>query len=84
MSELSDLEKICVISFDEMKINKAFLYDKANDEVLKPFSYAQVVMMRSLFGNWKQPVFYDYDFKMTKEALFDLINYLELSGIFTF
>ena len=80
LSNLSTFEKLCVLSFDEIKIRKVYLYDKANDETMKPYSYAQVVMLRGLFGNWKQPVFYDYDCKLTKDKLFEIINFTESCG----
>lgn len=80
LSDMTSMDKICVISFDEMKIKHSYLYDKANDETLKPYSYAQVVMLRGLFKSWKQPVFYDYDFKLNKEKLFEIIHFAESSG----
>lgn len=33
-SGLSKFGKICVLSFDEMKISKAYSYDRSNDETL--------------------------------------------------
>lgn len=70
-----------MLSFDEMKIKKSYLYDKANDETLKPYSYVQVVMLRGLYKSWKQPVFYDFDFQLSKEKLFEIIQFSESSGI---
>ncbi|XP_072396484.1 uncharacterized protein [Diabrotica undecimpunctata] len=64
-------------AFDEMKIRKNYLYDKANDETLTPYSYVQVVMLRGLFRSWKQPIFYDFDFKLSKDKLFELIQFVE-------
>lgn len=60
------LQKLCVLSFDEMKIKEKFIYDKTQDETLKLASYVQVVMIRGLYGNWKQPVFFNYDCAMTE------------------
>lgn len=71
---------LCVLSFDEMKIQKQFLYDKLNDETLKPAAYAQVGMVRGLFGNWKQPIFYDFDCRITDKILFDIISQVEETG----
>lgn len=81
VSDMSSLDKVCVISFDEIKIKKRYLYDHVNDKTLKPYSYAQVVILRGLFKSWKQPIFYDLDFKLTKEKLFELISFAESSGI---
>lgn len=79
-SDLTMLEKLCVLSFDEMKIKKQYLYNKLDDETLKPANNVQVAMIRGLFGNWKQPVFFDYDCNMTKEVIFKIITRIERSG----
>ena len=49
LSDMSSVDKVCVLSFDEIKIAKRYLYDKVNDETLKPYSYAQVVIIRGAF-----------------------------------
>lgn len=57
------------------------MYDKANDETLKPYNYVQVAILRGLFGNyWKQPIFYAFDCQMTKDKLFQIINFAENAG----
>lgn len=50
---LKESEKICVLSFDEMKIRTEYEYDKANeyDKVMKPSNYVQVAMVGGLFAN---------------------------------
>lgn len=53
LTDMNEMDKVCILSFDEIKIRKVYLYDKANDETLKPYSYAQVFMLRGLFSNWK-------------------------------
>ncbi|KAL1488777.1 hypothetical protein ABEB36_014576 [Hypothenemus hampei] len=65
--EMESNEKVCVISFDEMKIRSTYCYDKSNDETVKPKSYVQTIMLRGLFSNWKQPIFYDFDCKITQK-----------------
>lgn len=80
VSEMSALDKVCVISFDEMKVTRGYAYDKVSDQTMKPYNYVQVVMLRGLFKSWKQPGFYDFDCKMTKEKLFGIIQYAESSG----
>lgn len=44
--QMSEMEKICVLSFDEMKIRKSYCYDKATDTTLLPANYVQVGMLR--------------------------------------
>lgn len=48
-SSLTELERITVLSFDEMKINSLYEYDQNNDEIIGPYSYMQVIMVRGLF-----------------------------------
>lgn len=79
-SEMSTFEKLCVISFDETKIKEQYTYDKKNDSIWKPYKNAQVVMLRRLFGNWKQPIFFDYDCKMDKELFYKIIQEIENVG----
>lgn len=71
--DIEPMQKLCVLSFDEMKIKKQYVYDKKNDETTKPANYAQVAMIRGLVGRWKQVIFYDYDCKMTKEKVNSII-----------
>lgn len=80
--DLSQSDKICVLSFDEMKLRYIYSYDKVNDEVLKPCNYVQVVMMRGLVNNWKQPVFFDYDCSISKDLLFEIIKFIEDAGFY--
>lgn len=40
----------------------------------------QVVMARGISSQWKQPIFVDFDKKMTKDILFDIIEKLEEIG----
>lgn len=79
-SDFNTKDRVCCLLFDEMKIRKEYIYDRAEDEVLKPFSYVQVVIMRGLFKSWKQPIFFDYDMKMTAEKLLQIIKFVEDSG----
>lgn len=76
-SEFNELERMCVLSFDEMKIKKQYLYSKAKDATLKPANYVQVALIRGLFGNWKQPIFFDYDCSMSKKILMNIIEKVE-------
>lgn len=78
--ELTNFEKIAVLSFDEIKISNKISLDRKNEQVVGPHNYAQVVMARSLLGQWKQPIYYDFDKPMTEEILKDIIVRVEESG----
>lgn len=73
-------EKACIMSFDEMKIESKYCYDKGSDRIYKPHKSVQVVMLRGIMGNWKQPVYYGYDAKMTKSLLYSIIEKVEAVG----
>lgn len=77
---MSSLEKLTVLSFDEMNIDSRRCYDEREDQVLGPFRTVQVAMARGLAGKWKQPVYYNYNQSMTKNVLFEIINALEECG----
>lgn len=79
-TELTGVQKLCILSFDEIKVKKQYLYNNTNDETMKPYNYVQVAMIRGLVGNWKQPIFYGYDCPMTKEKLFEIIRFVEEAG----
>jgi len=45
-TQLDSAQKVCVLSFDEMKIRKTYCYDRASDSTLHPVNYVQVAMLR--------------------------------------
>lgn len=77
---LPEMDKVCVILADEMKIKKAYEYDRNSDTLLKPANYVQVIMARGLFCNWKQPLFYDFDRNLDKSLLLEIIKKLSNIG----
>lgn len=80
---MSDIEKLCVISFDEVKVKETVEYDEKEEEVVGPHKQLQVVMVRSLYGKWKQPIWVAFDQSMTRTILFDIINDLHKIGFTT-
>lgn len=57
-----------------------FDYDKKTDVTLGASNYVQVIMARGILGNWKQPIYYNYNCKVTKDLLFQVIEKLENIG----
>lgn len=45
-SQMSNIQKLCVLSFDEMKVKKRYCYDKPTDSTLAPVNFVQVAMLR--------------------------------------
>ena len=69
------------LCFDEITLHKDIQMDQAQQMVYGPHDQAQTVMIRGLFKNFKQPVYYEFDKTMTKDILFDLIHRLEDIGL---
>ncbi|KAJ4428499.1 hypothetical protein ANN_24536 [Periplaneta americana] len=74
------MDKISVLLFDEMNVNGVICYDHEDDSILGPHRNAQIVMIRGLAGEWKQPIYYDFDKTMNRELLFEIITEIEVSG----
>lgn len=70
---MKDLEKVCVLAFDEIYISNKICIDPKEEKVISPHKSCQVVIVRGLFSAWKQPVFYSFDAPMTKKILFGII-----------
>jgi hypothetical protein len=68
-TSLTKMERSCVLLFNEMKTQSIYDYDKKNDTTITPSKYVQVIMVRGIIGNWKQPIFFDYGRKITKKSL---------------
>lgn len=66
-------DKLCVISFDEMKCREEWAYDRKSDTIIKRKRMVQVAMVRGLRGDWKQPIYYNFDTKMEASFLYDII-----------
>lgn len=73
-------EKLCVLSFDEMKIKSSYEYDKKNDKILEPSNYVQVAMIRGLCKNWKQVIYYNYDTAISADSIKEIILRLKKIG----
>ncbi|XP_073829694.1 uncharacterized protein [Musca autumnalis] len=73
-------EKFCVLSFEEMKVSGAYEFN-CNDNTLKqPPNSVNVVLASGLKTAWKQPVYFDFDCRITKEILMEVISALSKDG----
>ncbi|KAI8122645.1 Transposable element P transposase [Lucilia cuprina] len=79
-SELAPEEKLCILSFDEMKCREEWSYDRKYDVVVEPKRMVQVAMVRGIPGNWKQPDFYNLNCNMTEALVFKIISELYKIG----
>ena len=58
---LTDVERLAVLSIDEMSIRRKWSYDKGMDVLYEPYGNVQVAMLRGLVGKWKQPIYFQFD-----------------------
>lgn len=79
-ANLTPYQKVCIIMADEMKIQKTYEYDQKNDTLYAPSNYVQVIMARGVMENWKQPIFYNFDTKLTKAIIETAIQKLHTIG----
>ncbi|KAJ8882955.1 hypothetical protein PR048_014794 [Dryococelus australis] len=63
-----------------MKIDGRCCYDPTDDEILCPSEDVQETMARGLASKWEQPIFYDFDSKVTRELLVHVIVALAERG----
>ncbi len=73
--------KLGVFCFDEMDFKKKFEYHQKTDRIFGPSKKVQVGMVRGLCGNWKQPVYFDFDSPMRENLLLEIIRKIEKNGI---
>ncbi|XP_018049866.1 PREDICTED: uncharacterized protein LOC108688213 [Atta colombica] len=78
--ELSSLEKLAVLSFDEMTVSSEINFDAKLEKLVGPYGKVQVMMVRGLFSNWKQPIYYKFDQPMNKCILLESITRLYSAG----
>ena len=78
--DLSVIERLTAISFDEMFIKSQICLEKKYEMVFGPNRTVQVMTARGLCSNWKQPVYYDFDQAVTKNILEEAIATLHNSN----
>lgn len=74
------IEKLVSLSCDEMYVRKTCSYDKKRDIVVGPCTQVQVFMVRSVFGSWKNPIFYGFDTPVTPALFSSLVTRLHKAG----
>ncbi|KAH8346927.1 hypothetical protein KR059_002985, partial [Drosophila kikkawai] len=78
--DMPEVDKLCVLCFDEMKVAAAYEYDSSADVVLEPSNYVQVAIVRGLKKSWKQPVFFDFNAPMNVATLHSILEKLHKKG----
>nr|CAH7725047.1 unnamed protein product [Callosobruchus chinensis] len=75
-AELTEVDRLCILPFDEIYISNKVDIDKKDEQVVGPHKASQTCMVRGLFSNWKQPIFYKFDQAMSKDILNEIISNL--------
>ncbi len=79
---MTDRQKLCSLSFDEMHIKSDVQYNRREDQVVGPFSSVNCVLLRGVCGKWKIPIFYAFNKKkIAKEEFLDIIYRVEDAGL---
>ncbi|KAF6205530.1 hypothetical protein GE061_019703 [Apolygus lucorum] len=81
-NKADNFRKIVALSFDEMSLSKLMDFDTKKEMVIGPHNNVQVVFVRAINANWKQPIFYNFDEAMKRDVLFDIINSVERAVAF--
>ena len=68
------LAHIAVLMFDEVELKKKFELDQCEDQIFGPDLQskgfkAQVAMIRGIFNNWKQPIYFNFNQPMSTPLL---------------
>lgn len=70
------MERLCVLEYDEIHVKEGYEYDEKYDTIIGSHFQMQVVMVRGLFGGWKQTIYAEFDSTMTKKQLFLIMESL--------
>lgn len=79
----SPLGKYCVLSFDEMKVREQYELDKTRKRVLRPCAQALMIMVRGLYDNYQQLIYYNFDKSPTPDLILGVIEKLDAIGLST-
>ena len=63
-----------------MESRKCYEFDQRNDRVYGPHSKAQVAILRGICSSWKQVIFGNFNYPMTKKKVDKLIKVAEEHG----
>jgi hypothetical protein len=73
---MSDRDRVCIMTFDEMKVETTYEYEKKNEQIMGPHKKLQLVQVRGLFSSWKQPIKTGFDMRITPDVLTELLTEL--------
>ncbi len=60
LSTMTQLQRVTALSIDEIHLRSDIDFDQSDEQIVGPFCYANVMMARGIFNNWKLPVWFRY------------------------
>lgn len=73
---LSAIEKLTVLTFDDVYVLNKLDIDRKQQKVYGSHKTCLFIMARGLFYNWRQPIYYNFDTSMSQDILFTVIQHL--------
>lgn len=80
LANLPERERACIVMYDEMSVSNSACYDSQADVMVGPHGQLLQVLIRSVVGDWKFPVYFQFDEGITAESFRQLVKDLETSG----
>lgn len=71
---------MCTLSFDEIHLSDQIEIDTKLQKIYRPSKTCQVEIVRSLFSNWKQPIYFKNDQPPTTDIVQETISTLYKRG----
>lgn len=75
------IERVCIASFDEMKVKEKMEFDFFKKRVVPIAKYVQVMLLHGFYKDWKHVVYYEFDQPMTPHIFLGLIGRIEEAGL---
>jgi hypothetical protein len=79
-SKFSRVEKLCIIQYDETAVSEEVNYDIKHDMTLGPFKKAQFIQIKSIFAEWKQLIYCNFDKDMDVALMNEVVKMVYENG----
>jgi len=77
---IEDHERLAVLTFERVNVLDVLESYVNQDNSVDTYVEVQVVMVQGISSDWKQPIFIDFDAKMNKYIIYNIIEKLENIG----
>ena len=80
-THFTPLQRAGIICFDEVSVDGRASLDLKNEKIMGPHKNMMAITVRGLAYKWKQVIFYDFDVRLTKEKMHEIIGILHRVGV---